>query len=192
MIDNRVYHHIDCQTQLDLSNFSLEGKIMAKIPTKELRSAGLRMMEKRGTPLTKRPGRKQIYEMTNSEGEIETVRLKSNNGQILMVKSDGPHPEANLNIDDDTDWILLIIPQVQNDPKDIIGFLIPTKSAVERIRKSHKYWLESTPNTAGNNRTWKLEFNEYGSGKYRLSEAGRKHIKYGWALFATWDEHRLG
>ena len=44
MIDNRVHHHNGCQTQLDYQLFSLEVKIMVKIPTKELRSAGLRMM----------------------------------------------------------------------------------------------------------------------------------------------------
>ena len=163
---------------------------MAKIPTSKLRSAGLRMMEKRGTPITKIPGRKQIYTMSNAKGSIETIRLKTNNGQILMVKSDDLHPDSNLNIDD-TDWILLTMPKVKNESKGIIGFLIPTKAAVERIRKSHKYWLASDPNTAGDNKTWKLEFNEYGNGKYRLSTAGNKHIKYGWGLFTTWDEHRF-
>ena len=73
---------------------------MAKIPTNQLRSSGLCMINKCGTPLIKKPGSKQNYEMTNADDKTETIRLNTNNGQILMVKADATRPHANLNIDD--------------------------------------------------------------------------------------------
>ena len=158
---------------------------MSSIDTKVLRRAGLELMRKNGRPLTKKFGISQIYEMKNGT-DIQTVRLKTHNDQILMIKSDNPYPDANLSIEG-TDWILLVMPRKKRSEGSIIGHLIPTSEVVDRARRSHAAWLEADPNTNGETCTWKLEFNECGPGKY----SGTMHEKVGWGLFEKWSNYCL-
>ena len=119
-----------------------------------------------------------LYEMPNGE----SVRLRTCNDHILIVVADKPAGDARLNIEG-TDWLLIVMPEIERTAGRILGYLVPTKEAVEAVRRSHEAWLSSAPNTKGSNTTWNIRFDRDGS-------AGKsRDAKHGYA--DKWAKHRL-
>jgi hypothetical protein len=50
-------------------------------------------------------------------------------------------------------------------PGRVIAYLVPTKVAVAAARSTHQAWLDTSPITKGDNRTWNLWFDENGPAK---------------------------
>ncbi|MCY4228204.1 MAG: hypothetical protein OXF20_11050 [Gammaproteobacteria bacterium] len=155
-------------------------KNFRKINNRELLNAGLKLMQANGTPLMEIPsrGRSMLYELPNGE----TVRIRTCNDHILIVVADSPNIEANLNIQG-TDWLLIVMPEKVRSYGKVIAYFVPTSIALEEVRKSHQDWLLSNPNTKGNNTTWNLWFDDFGS-----VNPGREG-KQGYAK--KWAEYRL-
>ncbi len=128
----------------------------------DLVEAGLATMAAAGKPLTKLPskGRAMLYGMPNGE----TVRVRTCNDHLLIVVADRPDANANLNIEG-TDWLLVVMPEKERTPGNMVSYLIPTSIAVTEARRTHQEWLDSSPDTKGDNRTWNLWFRADGPGK---------------------------
>jgi hypothetical protein len=127
-----------------------------------LLAAGLELMKRNGKPLKKldSPGRSMRYELPNSE----TVRVRTCNDHILIVIADRPTEDAKLNIEG-TDWLLIVMPEIERTPGKVIGYLVPTSVAVNAVRLTHREWLATKPNTKGGNTTWNLWFSPDGPAK---------------------------
>ena len=151
-----------------------------RIDNEVLREAGLALMRENGKPLTKRPsfGRAMLYSMPNGE----SVRVRTSNDHVLVVVADKSTADAHLNIEG-TDWLLIVMPEVERAEGKVIAYLVPTKEVEEAVRRSHQTWLSSNPKTKGKNTTWNLWFDHSLSGM-----AGREE-KYGYA--EKWATHRL-
>ena len=132
---------------------------MEKIINSILRDAGLELIKRNGTPLKKihSQGRSMIYAMPNSE----TVRIRTCNDHVFIAVANEPTPSKNtiLNIEG-TDWLLIVMPKIKRSKGKIIAYLVPTDVAVEAIKTSHQNWLDSSPGTHGNNKTWCLWFDK--------------------------------
>ena len=150
---------------------------LGRIDNEVLRDAGLALMRENGKPLTRRPssGRSMLYSMPNGE----SVRVRTSNDHILVVVADNPTPDAHLNIQG-TDWLLIVMPEVERAEGKVIAYLVPAKEAV---RASHRAWLSSNPETKGRNTTWNLWFDHSYSGM-----AGREEM-HGYA--EKWAMYRL-
>ncbi len=133
-----------------------------RIDNEALLQAGLELMRQNGKPLTKLPskGRAMLYTLPNGE----TVRARTCNDHILIAVADKPTEDARLNLEG-TDWILVVMPEVERTHGKVIGYLVPTEEAVAEVRRTHREWLSSNPNTKGSNTTWTLWFDHDGSGK---------------------------
>jgi hypothetical protein len=133
-----------------------------RIANDELLNAGLQLMKQNGKELAKLPGfgRSMMYSLANRE----TVRVRTCNDHILIVLSDQPSGDARLNIDG-TDWLLVVMPEVERTPGKIRAYLVPTRVACEAARRTHQAWLDTHPNTKGDNRTWNLWFSADGPAK---------------------------
>lgn len=133
-----------------------------RIENKVLLQAGLELMQKNGKRLSKMPskGRSMLYKMPNSE----TVRVRTCNDHILIAVAESPAKDAQLNIEG-TDWLLIVMPEVERTKGNIIGYLVPTVAAVKAVRQEHAAWLATNPNTKGRNTTWNLWFGHDGAGK---------------------------
>lgn len=155
---------------------------MAKSPRIDndiLLNAGLKLMEENDKPLRKiqSTGRSMLFELPNGE----TVRARTCNDHILIVLADRPTEDAKLNIEG-TNWLLIVMPEIERTPGKVIAYLVPTLLAVEAVRTTHKQWLSTNPNTNGSNTTWNLWFDQSGPakandfaskwGKYRLNGDG--------------------
>lgn len=127
-----------------------------------LLAAGLETMRRLGKPLTKIPGfgRAMMYSLPNGE----LVRARTCNDHILIVVADNPSVDAKLNIEG-TNWLLIVMPEMERTPGKIIAYLVPTEVAVDAARSTHRTWLETNPNTRGTNTTWNLWFDESGPSK---------------------------
>jgi hypothetical protein len=147
-----------------------------RIDNEALVEAGIAAMRTCGRPLTRLPskGRAMIYALPNGE----TVRMRTCNDHVLIVVGDRPDPDAKLNIEG-TDWLLLVMPEVERVPGKTVAYLLPTKVVEVEARRTHKEWLATNPNTKGDNKTWNLWFrkdapakaNDYAAkwSNYRLS-----------------------
>ena len=111
---------------------------LGRIDNEVLRDAGLALMRENGKPLTRRPssGRSMLYSMPNGE----SVRVRTSNDHILVVVADKPTPDAHLNIQG-TDWLLIVMPEVERAEGKVIAYLVPAKEAEEAVRASHRAWL---------------------------------------------------
>jgi len=118
-------------------------------------NAGLVAMRNNGRPLTKTPGRGNIYRLSNDE----TVRIRTCNRHVLLVNAEHPDPDAKLDIEG-TDWLLVVMPERERTEGQIIAYLIPTSVAVAEMRRAHRKWLATNPATGGDNKTWTLAFKE--------------------------------
>ena len=126
-----------------------------RIDNEALLAAGLEMMRQNGKPLSKAPskGRSMLYTLPNGE----TVRARTCNDHILIVVASRPSADAELNIEG-TDWLLVVMPEIERTPGKVITYLIPSEEAAATARKAHQEWLATNPNTKGENTTWNLWF----------------------------------
>lgn len=131
-----------------------------RIDNDVLLSAGMELMRQNGKPMAKLPskGRSMLYKLPSGE----TVRVRTCNDHILIVVGDSPEAGAKLNIEG-TDWLFVIMPEIERTPGSVIAYLLPTDEVVAEARRTHQEWLDSNPNTKGDNRTWNLWFR--GDGK---------------------------
>ena len=128
-----------------------------KIRSEILRDCALKQLEEEGTPLEKLPtkSRAMLYKKQNGE----TVRIRTTNDPVLVVVADSTDPEANLNIEG-TDHLLIVMPEVPRTPGPIKSYMVPTDVAGSAVRKARQEWLDSNPNTKGDNRTWNIWFSD--------------------------------
>ena len=124
-----------------------------ELNTKVLRAAGLKLMRENDKPLAHQHG--LIYSMRDGA----TVRMKTNRGRVLMAKAREPTPNAQLSIEG-TDWLLIVMPKIKLTAGEIEAYLVCTTKVVETVRNSHRAWLDSDPNTGGQNKTWVIWFDE--------------------------------
>jgi hypothetical protein len=149
-----------------------------RIPNDDLLAAGLDLMQQNGMTLTKIDsfGRSMMYKLTDSK----SVRVRTCNDHILIVLADKPSKDAKLNIEG-TDYLLIVMPEVERTPGKVKAYLVPTKVAVEASRKGQQVWLDSNPNTKGDNRTWNLWFRKDANEQPNI-----------WNDYATkWAEYQL-
>ena len=151
-----------------------------RIDNEVLREAGLALMRENGKPLTKSPsfGRAMLYSMPNGE----SVRVRTSNDHILVVVADRPTADAHLNIQG-TDWILIVMPEVERAEGKVIAYLVPANEAEDAVRRSHQAWLSCNPETKGKNTTWNIWFDHSYSGM-----EGREEM-HGYA--EKWAMYRL-
>jgi len=126
-----------------------------RIDNEDLLAAGLEAMRQNGKPLSKAPskGRSMLYTLPNGE----TVRARTCNDHVLIVVASRPSADAELNIEG-TDWLLVVMPEIERTPGKVITYLIPSDEAAKTARKVHQEWLATNPNTKGGNTTWNLWF----------------------------------
>lgn len=123
-----------------------------------LLAAGLELMRQNSKPLTKITGTGRSMRYTLADGD--TVRVRTCNDHILIVLSDKPSgADAKLNIEG-TDWLLIVMPEVERTPGKVKAYLVPTPVAVDAARRAHQAWLDTNPNTKGSNLTWALWFRD--------------------------------
>jgi hypothetical protein len=119
-------------------------------------------MAQNGKPLTKidSPGRSMLYSLGNGQ----TARVRTCNDHILVILADRATNDAKLNIDG-TDFLLIVMPEVERTHGNVIAYLVPTNVAIDAARKTHREWLSTKPNTKGDNKTWNLWFDPDGPEK---------------------------
>lgn len=129
--------------------------LRGKVETSALVAAGVHAMAEADRPLTLhyRKGKVRIYKLPNGE----TARLRTCNDHILITVADSTDIDAAINIEG-TDWLMIVMPKIPRVEGDVFVYLVPTDVAVEAVRKGHQSWLDSNPNTDGNNVTWNLWF----------------------------------
>ncbi len=147
--------------------------ILEKVESFSLVEAGLAAMTAAGKPLTRRPskGRAMIYALSNGE----TVRIRTCNDHLLIVVADRSSADAKLNIEG-TDWILMIMPEVERTPGNIDCYLLPTAEVEAEARRTHQEWLNGNPKTGGDNKTWNLWFKA--DGPEKANDYARKWQRY--------------
>jgi hypothetical protein len=147
-----------------------------RVNNEELLKAGLEIMEQNGKPLTKlkSPGRSMQYRLADGE----TVRVRTTNDHVLITLADREADDARLNIEG-TDWLLIVMPEIERTPGNILAYFVPTNDAVAAARQARQGWLATNPNTKGNNRAWNLWF-----GKKRTSTPYND-------FFTKWSQYRL-
>lgn len=125
----------------------------------KLLSAGLELMRQNGKPLSKLDGfgRSMRYALANGE----TVRVRTCNDHVLIVLKvgDGATGDEKLNIDE-TDWLLVVMPERPRTPGKVMAYLVPTAEAHKAAVNAHRKWLAMKPNTKGGNTTRNLWFEE--------------------------------
>lgn len=133
-----------------------------RVDSAELLAAGLELMRMNGKPLRKieSPGRSMVYALANGK----TVRARTCNDHVLIVVADRPAEDAKLNVEG-TDYLLIVMPEVERQAGDVIAYLVPAEIAAEEARQTHKTWLASAPGTKGTNTTWNLWFRADAPGK---------------------------
>ena len=163
-----------------------------RIDNEVLQKAGLVLMHENGKTLSKvpGPGRSMVYTMPNGD----SVRLRTSNDHRLIVLADKPTEDAELNIEG-TDWLLIVMPEVERKGGNVVAYLVPTKDAVEAVRERRRDWLSSNPKTSGKNTTWILPFSRFYSGS--VAEEGKYNYSKNWAKYrlegevSTEDRERL-
>jgi hypothetical protein len=148
-----------------------------RIPNDDLLAAGLELMRQNGKELTKVDsfGRSMMYKMPDGE----TVRVRTCNDHILIALSDSSSPKnAKLNIEG-TDFLLVVMPEIERTPGKVTAYLVPTNVAVDTIRSCQQSWLDSGANTKGDNKAWCLWFRKKG----KTSKSSDYETK--------WAEYRL-
>ena len=146
---------------------------MEKVESSGLVEAGLAAMKAAAMPLTRQPskGRAMLYALPNGE----TVRMRTCNDHVLIVVGDRPTADAKLNIEG-TDWILMVMPEVERTPGNVDCYLLPTAEVEAEARRTHQEWLDGNPKTGGDNKTWNLWFKADGPGK--ANDYARKWQRY--------------
>jgi len=164
-----------------------------RVSNDALLTAGLELMRQNGRPLTKvdSPGRSMMYGLADGK----SVRVRTCNDHVLIAIADKVSADAKLNIEG-TDFLLIVMPEIERTPGKVKAYLIPTSVAAEAVRRAHNEWLP-TANTKGDNKTWCLWFrkdapvnrhNDYETkwAEYRLNgEASTTHALTGNAVDAV-------
>jgi hypothetical protein len=112
-----------------------------------------------------------IYALPNGE----SVRMRTCNDHLLIVVGDRPTSDAKLNIEG-TDWILMVMPEVERTPGNTVCYLLPTAEVEAEARRTHQEWLDGNPKTGGENKTWNLWFRADGPDK--ANDYARKWQRY--------------
>lgn len=130
-------------------------KKASKVKKSSLIRAGMELMRQNGKPLTEMPGQgpATICKMDNGE----TVRVRTCNRHILLAVAKGPEIEAKMNTEG-TDWILIVMPEVEQTNGKVVAYLIPAQEAVDEARNAHAEWRAGDPKTRGDNTTRNLWF----------------------------------
>jgi hypothetical protein len=126
-----------------------------KIEKGSLAKAALSRMQCLGRPLSKLPGRGNLYEFADGK----TVRLRTCQRHVLLVNAARPDSDAKLDIEG-TDLLLVAMPAKERTEGKILTYLIPTSEAVAEMRHAHEKWLATSPATEGQNTAWTLAFKE--------------------------------
>lgn len=126
-----------------------------RVSNDALLAAGLELCAQNGKPLTRVDsfGRSMRYKTPDGK----SVRVRTCNDHVLIVVADKPTSDARLNTEG-TDFLLVVMPEVERTPGKVNAYLIPTSVAVNESRSSHQAWLDSNPNTKGDNKTFCLWF----------------------------------
>jgi hypothetical protein len=131
-----------------------------RVSNDQLLNAALDLMAQNGRPLTRVDsfGRSMMYKTP----EGKTVRGRTCNDHVLIVLADSTSTkDAKLNIEG-TDYLLIVMPEVERTPGRVKAYLVPTTVAVEAIRSCHQSWLDSGAKTKGDNKAWCLWFRKKG------------------------------
>ena len=152
-----------------------------QIANKLLREAGVELMKKNKMPLGNITCGNSMIGLTPCK---KSVRIRTSNDHRLIITANQPDPNASLNIEG-TYWLLMVMPERERSLGKVIGYLIPTAEIKEKMKISHEAWLETKPQTSGNNQTWTLEFNKY------IGKRLDRHTKLGFDFFEKWKEYRL-
>tara|TARA_B100001964_G_scaffold183839_1_gene203531 strand:+ start:484 stop:1110 length:627 start_codon:yes stop_codon:yes gene_type:complete len=125
-----------------------------------LKDAALQQMAENGMELSKiaTGSRAMIYAMPDHN----TVRIRTTNDPVLVVVAESAGSNSKMNIEG-TDFLLISMPEEPRSPGNILCYLVPTKIAVESIRDSFNKWLETNPNTNGDNKTRNIWFDSKGT-----------------------------
>jgi hypothetical protein len=131
-----------------------------RIPSKVLKEAALQQMSENDMELLKMTtgSRAMIYSMPDNK----TVRIRTTNDPVLVVVAESADPKSKMNIEG-TDYLLLSMPEEPRSPGKILCYLVPTNIAVDSIRESFMKWLDTNPNTNGDNKTRNIWFDSKGS-----------------------------
>ena len=70
-----------------------------------------------------------LYKMSDGQ----TVRVRTCNDHVLIAVADSPNPGARLNIEG-TDWLLIVMPEVERTAGNIVAYLVPVQEAVAEVR----------------------------------------------------------
>jgi hypothetical protein len=128
-----------------------------RVPKQALIAAGLEAMRQAGMPLERVEGadvRSAIYRLPDGR----TVRVRTCNRPSFLVTGDDDNPNrAKLNITG-TDLLLYVFPKKARTPGPVFTYLIPVPVAEAEVRKRRRAWLETDPDTAGDNRAFVLWF----------------------------------
>jgi len=158
--DTHIYipYTVDMHYKYPYSDLIVEISIPNdRIPNDTLLEAGLSLMKQAGRDL------KRVKTGTRSMQYVlpggESVRVRTCNDHVLVALAGSPKKGAPLNIEG-TDYLLIVMPEIPRTHGSVIAYFIPTKVAVEAVRRSHAEWLASNPNTKGKNRTWNVWFDE--------------------------------
>ncbi len=144
-----------------------------RISSSVLRDCALKQMTELGNPLERLPAksRAMLYKMRNGE----TVRLRTTNDPILIVVAESADPESSLNIEG-TDHLLVVMPETPRAPGPVRSYLIPADVAAAVVRKAHQEWLDSKPNTKGDNRTRNIWFEDTGRPSGNFEEKWSEYL----------------
>ena len=145
-----------------------------RVSSKQLLAAGLQIMRNAGRELKKikTSGRAQIYEMNNGE----TIRVRTCNDHVLLIAAENDGTYENMSIKG-TDWILVVMPEIERTQSNIMAYLIPTDIAVEEARKILSEWTAIGSKTRGEHVTWYLFFSgDKGKRAYGYHEKWKQYL----------------
>jgi len=131
-----------------------------KVPNHLLLEAGLTLLNGLGKTATKISTGSRSMRYRLDDGS--TVRVRTCNDHVLVALAGSAQEGAKLNIEG-TDYLLIVMPEQARTHGNVIAYFLPTDVAVAAVRKSHKEWLASRPKTSGDNRTWNVWFDDFGT-----------------------------
>jgi hypothetical protein len=162
--------------------------IMKELNT--LAKAGLELLEQHVGGSLERLKTRRPKEMKYQMPDGSTVRVKTCVDPTMLVVASDPSPEsAKLSIEG-TDYLLLVMPEKPREVGPIMAHFVPTSVAVETIRSTQRAWLESDPNTKGDNKSWHIRFD--GDGAKPWNGFQRHWAKYRLPGKASIDHFGLG
>ncbi|MEQ8354647.1 MAG: hypothetical protein RH942_03845 [Kiloniellaceae bacterium] len=129
-----------------------------KLTTVALREAALKIAEQSGRPLRRdaEHKREQLY----LDNDHKKVRLRTSNDRVLTVSASSPVPEeARLDIEG-CDALLIAMPTERRGTDRVEAYWLPVAIAIQEVKRAHRIWLDSDPNTKKHNKTFSIWFDE--------------------------------